>query len=77
MGLFGEINLLAFIISFAVGLCIVYVVTPIPKIVYKNPTPYNTDKVVYKTDNQVCYKYRVQPVDCPEDKSKIVDQIFE
>ena len=77
MGVFKQINLYAFIISFAVGLLVVYIVTPIPRIVYKYPSPYNTDKVVYKTNNQICYRYKVKKVDCPKDSSKTVNQILE
>tara|TARA_B100001123_G_C15127755_1_gene954025 strand:+ start:778 stop:1011 length:234 start_codon:yes stop_codon:yes gene_type:complete len=77
MGVFKQINLYAFFISLAIGLLIVYIVTPIPKIVYKYPSPYNTYKIIYKTNNQICYKYKVKKVDCPKDMSKTVNQILE
>ena len=77
MGVFQKINLYAFIISFAIGLLVVYIVTPIPRIVYKYPSPYNTDKIVYKTNNQICYRYKIKKVNCPKDGNKTVDQILE
>lgn len=60
-----------FLVALAVGLFFTYVFTPLPELVFKHPTPDNSDKVIYKDDTDMCYKYYVQEVDCP--KSGIED----
>jgi hypothetical protein len=57
-------NFLAFIIAFAIGIFYVYIATPKPKIIIKYPTPYNANRVVYKNENDICYKYQVEEVKC-------------
>lgn len=61
-----KFNFLAFIIAFAIGIFYVYISTPKPKIVIKYPTPYNSNKIVYRNDNDVCYKYMVEEVKCTD-----------
>lgn len=61
-----KFNFLAFIIAFAIGIFYVYISTPKPKIVIKYPTPYNSNKIVYRNDNDVCYKYIVEEVKCTD-----------
>jgi hypothetical protein len=68
------INLYYFIISLCIGFFFVYILTPTPDIVLKYPTPNNAGKVIYKDKADVCYKYKVNEVDCPDDKSKVVNQ---
>jgi len=57
-------NFLAFIIAFAIGILFVYLSAPKQKIIIKYPNPYNTDKIVYRSENDVCYKYKSEKVDC-------------
>jgi len=64
-------NFLSFIIAFTIGILYVYISTPKPKIVIKYPTPYNSNKIVYRNDNDVCYKYTVEEVKCTD---KAIDQ---
>lgn len=66
-----KFNFIAFIIAFAVGIFYVYISTPKPKIVIKYPTPYNSTKIVYRNDNDVCYKYDVEEIKCND---KAIDQ---
>jgi len=66
-----KFNVFAFIISFAVGILYVYISTPKPKIIIKYPTPYNVNKIVYKNENDVCYKYKVEEIKCTD---KAIDQ---
>ena len=61
-----------FIISFAIGLFMAYLFTPTPEVIIRYPTPENAGKIIYKDDNDVCYKYKASEVQCPKDKSKIV-----
>lgn len=53
-----------FLIGFAFGLLYVYLSTPHPKIVYKFPTPYNTETEIYKDAVGSCYKYTAEKVPC-------------
>lgn len=59
-----KFNFFAFIIAFAIGMFYVYIATPKPKIVIKYPTPYNANRIIYKNENDVCYKYKVEEVKC-------------
>lgn len=57
-------NFLAFIIAFALGILFVYLSSPKQKIIIKYPNPYNADKVVYRSESDVCYKYKAEEVKC-------------
>jgi len=61
-----KFNFLAFIIAFGIGILYVYISTPKAKIVIKYPTPYNSNKIVYRNDNDICYKYNVEEVKCTD-----------
>lgn len=72
------INPFYFFISFAIGLLLVYVITPPPNIVVKFPSPYNAGKIVYKDKSDTCYKYNAHKQSCPLDKNLIKPQpLFE
>lgn len=60
-----------FLIALCVGLLYTYVSAPPPHIVVKYPTPYNAGKISYVDDAGVCYKYKVEPKQCPADPTKI------
>jgi len=59
-----KFNIIAFIIAFAIGILFVYLSAPKQKIIIKYPNPYNSDKVVYRGDNDICYKYKAKEVKC-------------
>jgi len=65
------INPLVFMVAFCIGLFFTYITMPYPEIVIKYPTPYNAGKITYVDDANVCYKYAIEQVNCPSDKSKI------
>ena len=69
----NKINIKAFIISFSIGMLIVYLVTPYPKVVFRYPTPDNLDKITYTDNNKQCYKFNAIAVKCPSDEKKIVE----
>ena len=57
-------NFFAFIISFAIGILFVYLSAPKQKIIIRYPNPYNIDKIVYRNENDLCYKYNAEEVKC-------------
>ena len=68
---------LPFFVALFVGLMMCYVLTPPPEIGCKHPNPDNVDDLVYHNDSGSCYKYEVDEVKCPKDKSKIKEQPIE
>lgn len=72
-----KLNLQYFLISFAVGMLLVYVAVPKPKIIVKFPNPNNAEKTLYKDDNEQCYKYKVETVPCVgEVKDQPIEENF-
>lgn len=71
--MFEKINLTYFTISFCVGIFLVYVMTPKKTIVYKFPSPDNSD-LVYQDKSDSCYKYHSNEIECPKDESAIEPQ---
>jgi hypothetical protein len=67
------INPYVFIISFCVGIFMCYITQPQPKIIIQHPRPDNVDSLVYKDDNNDCYKYDSTEVDCPSDKKMTIE----
>jgi hypothetical protein len=59
-----NIKPLYFFASFALGILLVYMMTPPPEIVVKWPSPYNAGKVTYKDKSNTCYKYKAENVPC-------------
>lgn len=68
--MFEKIDPLVFIISFGIGLFIVYVSSPKPTVIIKYPTPENND-MIFHDDGDNCYKFNINEVPCPKDKGKI------
>lgn len=71
LNIFKKINNLVFIISFVVGIFFTYLLTPMPKIVYKYPKPDEVDNYTFKDNTDTCYKYNANEISCPSDKSLI------
>jgi len=61
-----KFHFIAFIIAFAIGILFVYLSAPKRRIIIKYPTPYNIDKIVYKNENDICYKYKLDEVKCTD-----------
>jgi hypothetical protein len=60
-----------FLLALCVGLFYTYITAPQPQVVVKYPTPFNAGKITYVDQNDVCYKYQIKKVQCPNDKSLI------
>ncbi len=75
MKLFNKLNPFAFIISFCIGIFVVYLSEPPKKIIIQHPKPH--DETIYRDDSNNCYKYKTVEVACPSDKSLILDHPLE
>jgi hypothetical protein len=62
-----RLNILAFIMAFICGFIFIYVDVPKERMIIKYPTPYNTNKLVYRGLDDNCYKVRAQEVKCTQD----------
>jgi hypothetical protein len=70
-----NINIKVFIISFAIGLFIVYIFSPPPEVIVKFPSPHNSGDILYREkDGSGCFKYVAENHECPLDKSVIRPQ---
>ena len=67
------INLKIFLISLAFGIFFVYIFDKRKTVVYVYPTPNNVNKVFFKDKLNNCFKFKSNNVNCPDDKSKILD----
>lgn len=73
-----NINPFYFFVSLAVGLFVVYITNPPPKVVVKFPSPYNAGNITYRDKADTCYQYRAEKVSCPADKALVKPQpLFE
>lgn len=59
-----KFNFIAFFIAFFLGLIYVYLSAPKQRVIIKYPTPYNANKLIYKNENEFCYKYIAEEVKC-------------
>ena len=62
------------LISFYIGMFIVYVSYNVPDVMVQYPTLQNAGKVIYKKDDKSCYKYKKIEVMCPQVNSVIVSK---
>lgn len=67
------LNVLLFVLSFALGSYYIMYVTPEKRRIYVFPTPENVDELQYTDLAENCFKYEPQKVSCPKDKSKIAN----
>lgn len=61
-----KFNFIIFFFALAIGILFVYLSTPKQKIIIKYPTPYNANKIIYKNENDFCYKYEVSEIKCTD-----------
>tara|TARA_Y100000591_G_C21231885_1_gene404899 strand:- start:267 stop:500 length:234 start_codon:yes stop_codon:yes gene_type:complete len=62
-----------FLVSLALGIFFVYIFDKKKTVVYVYPTPNNENKIFFKDKLNNCFKFKSQNIDCPSDKSKILD----
>jgi len=59
-----KFNFVTFTLAFIFGIIYIFISTPKPRTIIKYPTPYNSDKLIYKSDNGDCYKFKSDLVKC-------------
>jgi hypothetical protein len=64
-------NIFWFIIAFGIGIFLAYISTPIPVIIYKYPTPENSNSTIYIDNASNCYKYNSNKKECPKNEKEI------
>ena len=69
----GIHDIFAFLLGLGIGIFLVYIMHPIPRIIIKHPTPLNAGKIIYKNDDNNCYKYEANEITCPYDSNVIVE----
>jgi len=67
------INPIVFIITFIIGVFIVYILQPDSIKVIKFPNPENAGKLTYQDETNNCYKYKATEVKCPSDPDLILE----
>jgi hypothetical protein len=69
-----RLNYLYLVASFAVGLAIMMLTVPKPRVVVKFPSPDNVDTHVYKGSDNTCYKIAADEEECPSDGKQVRSQ---
>ena len=71
MGILKYIHLPALIVSFLLGLAIMYFYIPLNRQIYVYPTPENEDYLQYKDLAGNCFSFERVDVSCPTDEKQI------
>jgi hypothetical protein len=71
------LNLKFLIAGIAIGIIILYVYNGDKAEIVKFPHPENVGKLVYKDNNNLCYKFKAKEVDCAENADKIETYPFQ
>ena len=71
MKYFNKLDTFYFLLGFSIGIFIVYITKPSRKIIYKHPTPDNSERLVYRDESENCYKYVSEEIKCPDDPTQV------
>jgi len=69
--LFKYINVYVFLLSFSIGMFLVYITMDDTRKIYVYPTPENVSKLQYRDKANTCFSMTQTEVKCPKDESKI------
>lgn len=61
----------AFLLGLVMGIVGIYYIGPSMDTVIKYPAPDMVDKLVYRDNNGVCYKYGAKEVNCDSNESRM------
>jgi hypothetical protein len=75
--MFQYINLTYFILSFSLGLFLVYILGEDVKVVKVYPNPANIESVLYKDNADECFKMKAVEVKCPLIPSQLFSTPFQ
>lgn len=64
-------SLPVFLVSFAIGVLVVYLTSPPPRDIMVYPTPENVGDLLYRDRAQSCFRFEPQEVPCPKNKDEI------
>jgi hypothetical protein len=65
------ISLPIFLISFSIGLFLIYILGPEMKTIYIYPSPETVDKILFKDKADNCFYFEEEVVECPKDENLI------
>jgi hypothetical protein len=60
-----------FLISFSIGVLVVYLTSPPPREIMVYPTPENVGDLLYRDKAQSCFRFTPKEVQCPKDETHI------
>ena len=55
-----------FLVSFSLGLCLVYILGEDVKIITVYPNPTNVENILYKENSDECFRMKYKEVDCSD-----------
>jgi hypothetical protein len=53
-----------FFLALSITFMVLYIITPLPKVIVKHPDPKNLKSDLYIDDNGVCYRYKRKEIKC-------------
>lgn len=65
------IDLRVFLLSFIIGIGMVYLTAPDKRVIYVYPTPENADVLQYRDKTGSCFQVKQTEVSCPKNDSEI------
>jgi hypothetical protein len=69
-----QLNYLYMVASFAVGLGVMMLTVPKPRLIIKFPSPETADTHVYRDGANTCFKIAAEPEECPKDGKGVLSQ---
>jgi hypothetical protein len=69
-----RLNYLCLVASFAVGLAVMMLTIPKPKVVVKFPSPETADEYTYRGAGGTCFKIAAENEECPADGKNVRSQ---
>lgn len=64
-----QFDIVYFSIAILIGFLLFYFIKPESQIILKEPKPDNVDNLLYIDDEDVCYRYSAEEINCPDDPS--------
>lgn len=71
------INFTYFLVSFSLGLCLVYILGADVKVITVYPNPSNVEKILYKDNAGECFRMDYKEVDCSENIINLMTTPFQ